>query len=65
MFDDIIADMKANNMLGPIVPELFLRGKKVNISPVFISQSCFKVPKIFRLNGTHYLIIKILKKRAL
>ena len=43
-FNDLIADMKSNKKLSPIVTELFLRGRKLNISLVLISQSCFKVP---------------------
>ena len=35
VFDDIVADMKANTKLSPIVTELFLRGKKVNIFIAF------------------------------
>ena len=57
VFDDMIADMKSNKKLSPIVTELFLRGRKLNISLVFISQSYFKVPKTIRLNVTHYFII--------
>ena len=38
---------------------MFLRGRKLNISLVFISQSYFKVPKTIRLNAKHYFIIKI------
>ena len=45
VFDDMIADMESNKKLSPIVIELFLRGKKLNILLVFISQSYFKVPK--------------------
>ena len=52
--------MEANKKFSPIVPELFLRGKKINISLVFISQSYFKVPKTIMLNATHYFIIKII-----
>ena len=37
--DDMIADMESNEKLSPIVTELFLRGRKLNISRVFISQS--------------------------
>ena len=44
---------------------MFLRGRKLNISLVFISQSYFKVPKTTRLNATHYFIIKIPNKREL
>ena len=36
VFDDIIADMEANKKLIGIVTELFLRGRKLNISLVFI-----------------------------
>ena len=31
VFDDMIADMVANQKLSPIVTELFLRGRKLNI----------------------------------
>ena len=62
-FDDIIAHMESNKKLSPVVTELFLRGRKLNISLVFISQSYFKVPKTVRLNATHYFIIKIPHKR--
>ena len=63
VFDDMIADMESNNTLSPIVTELFLRGRKLNILLVFISQSYFKVPETMRLNATHYFILKILSKR--
>ena len=36
VFDDIIADMELNKKLSPNVTELFLRGRKLNISLVFI-----------------------------
>ena len=52
IFDDMIADMINNNKLNPIVTELFVRGRKLNISIVFITQSYFKVPKDVRLNST-------------
>ena len=57
--------MKANKKLSPIVTELFLRGRKCNISLVFISQYYFKVPKTIRLNTTHHFIMKILNKKEL
>ena len=43
--DDVLADMKSNKKLSPIFTELFLRGRKINISIVFVSQSYSKVPK--------------------
>ena len=57
--------MESNEKLSPIVTELFIRGRKLNISLVFISQSYFKVPKTIRLNATHYFIMKIPNKREL
>ena len=51
VFDYMIADMESNKKLSPIVAELFLRQRKLNISLVFISQSYFKVPKTLRLNA--------------
>ena len=65
MFDDIIVDMESNKKLSPIVTELFLRGIKLNMSIVFISQSHFKVPKTIGLYVTHYFIMKILNRREL
>ena len=63
VFDDMIADMINNNKLNPIVMELFVRGRKLNISIVFITQAYFKVPKDVRLNSTHFFIMKIPNKR--
>ena len=64
MFDDMIADMESNKKISPIVFELFLRGRKLNISLVFISQPYFKVSKTMTLDATHF-IMKILNKREL
>ena len=46
----MIADTINGKKLNPIVTELFIRGKKLNIS--IIIQSYFKVSKEFRLNTT-------------
>ena len=59
VFDDMIADMIQNKKLNSIVTELFIRGRKSNISLVFITQSYIKVPKDVRLNTTHFFITKI------
>ena len=48
-----------------IKTELFIRGRKLNISLVFITQSYFKVPKDVRLNTSHFFIAKIPNKREL
>ena len=65
IFDDMIADIINNNKLNPIVAELFIRSRKLNISIVFITKSYFKVPKDVRLNSTHFFIMKIPNKREL
>ena len=65
IFDDMIADMINNDKLNPIVTELFIRGRKLNISIAFITQSYFKVPKDVKLNSTHFFIMKIPNKREL
>ena len=62
VFDDMVADMIDNNKLNPVATELFIRGRKLNISIVFITQSYFKVPKDVRLNSTHFFIMKIPNK---
>ena len=51
VFDNMIAE--ANKKSNPIGSELLLRGKKLHISLVFISQSYFKLLKTIRLNATH------------
>ena len=55
----MISDMINNKKLNPVVTELFIRGRKLNISIVFITQSYFKVQKDVRLNSTHFFIMKI------
>ena len=61
----MIADMEANKKLSPIVTELFLRRRKLNISLDFISQSYFEMPKDIRLNATRCFIMKTNNKREL
>ena len=64
-FDDMIADVINNEKLNPVVPGLLIRGRKLNISIVFITQSYFKVSKDVRLNSTHFFIMKISNKTEL
>ena len=64
VFDDIIADMIHDKKLNSIVDSI-VRGRKLNISLVFITQSYFKVPKGVRLNTSHFVIAKIPNKREL
>ena len=65
VFDDMIADMLSNKTRNPILTELFIRGRIINISLVFITQSYFLVPVIFRPNSSHCFVMKILNKREL
>ena len=65
VFDDMIAYIIKNKKLNSIVVELFIRGRKLNISLVFIIQSYFKVAKDIRLNTTHFFSSKIPNKREL
>ena len=62
---DMIADMIHNRKLNLMVTELFIRGRKLNISRVFITQSYFKVPKDVTLITSHLFIAKISNKREL
>ena len=65
VFDDMISDILSNKKRNPIVTELFISGRELDISLVFITQSYFAVPANIRLNSRHYFIIKILSKQKL
>ena len=43
VFHDMIADILSNKKLNPIVAELFIRGRKLNVSIAFITQFYFAV----------------------
>ena len=49
----------------PVLTELFIRGRKLNISIVLISQSHLKVAKDVRINSTHFLIRNIPNEREI
>ena len=65
IFDDMISDIEYNNNFKRMIKELFYRGRKLNISIVFIMQSHFRALKDARLNTTHYLLMKIGNKKEL
>ena len=65
MFDDMIADVEAYKKLSSVVSKSLLKGRELNISFVFISQSYFKVPNAIMLNVILYFIMKIPNKREL
>ena len=62
---DMIADTINDKKLNSVVTELFIIGRKLHISLVFITQSYFKVPKDVRPNSTHFFIMKIPNKGEL
>ena len=57
VFDDMIAEIINDKKLNSIATELFIRGTKLNISLVFITQSYFKLSKDLRLNSTNFFLL--------
>ena len=51
--------------LNPLVTEYFIRGRKLNISIAFVTQSHFQLPKDVRLNSIYFFIMKVPNKREL
>ena len=54
VFDDR-ADTIINKKINQIVTELVITGRKVSISIVLITKTCFPVPKDVRIDCTHFL----------
>ena len=65
VFDDMIADIEYNKIFKKMIKELFYRGRKMNISIVFIMRCYFRALKNARLNSTHYILMKIGNKEEL
>ena len=65
MFDNNTADMTSNKILHPIVIKLFIRGRKLNISVSFITQSHLPGSKDVRLNTAQCFIMKIPNAREI
>ena len=49
VFDDSIADTQSNKKLNPIIIELSMRGRKLNISLAFITHAYFAIPIFMNL----------------
>ena len=64
VFDSIIANMLSNNKFNLKLMASLIRGKKLNISPVFITQFYFVVPQNIRLSYTHNFIMKLSNKQT-
>ena len=56
VFNDVITDMGSNQKVSPKVTELFLRGRKFDVSIVFISQSYFKALETITLKMSHIFL---------
>ena len=65
VFGDMISHVMSNKKAQQVLKELFIRCRKLNISPCFLTQSYFSVPKDVRLNCKHYIIFKLKNKREL
>ena len=65
VFDDVINDMLNKKILDPVATELFIRGRKLKTSFVFIIQSYFAVLKNVRLDLTYHFTMEIPSKRKL
>ena len=59
----MIVDMISNKKLNSLVTQLYINGRKLKISLVFITQTYFKVPKDVRVNCTTFFIMEIPNKR--
>ena len=62
VFDDLIADILCNKKLNPVVAELFIRSRKLNIFFFLLNSLILLVQKVLNyklLNSTHYFIMKI------
>ena len=57
--------MLSNKKLNLIITELFIRGRTLNISLVFITRSYFSLSKNIRVNSKHYFVMKISNKQGL
>ena len=55
----------SNKKAQQVLKELFIRCRKLNLSPCFLTQSYFSVPKDIRLSCTHDIIFKLNNKREL
>ena len=65
VFDNMTTDMLINKKINSVAIESFIRGRKLNISFGFITQSFFALLRNIRLNSTHCFIVEILNKREL
>ena len=63
VFDDMIADMLSNKKRNPMVTELLIRGRKLNISLIFMTQSYFALSKKYQAKFNTLLCNEISKQK--
>ena len=63
VFDDMITDMRRNKKLNPIVTELFIRGRKLNISIVFFYTILFRCSQKYQTKFYALLYYKNSKQK--
>ena len=64
-FDDMTADMLTNKKSNPIVTELFIRGRKLNISLVFLHNLILLYQIALRFNKLNLISYQILILKTL
>ena len=62
IFDDLV---NAEKKVQQKISEYFLRGRKMNITSLYLSQSYFKTPKFIRINCSNIFLRRISSKRDL
>ena len=53
IFDDLVLDK------NPQINEMFIRGRKLGCSLIFLTQSFYQTPKIIRQNTRYFAVLKI------
>jgi len=56
VFDDLVLDKSLNNTT---IQEYYIRGRKRNISCIYISQIFYKIPKGIRVNARYIILRKL------
>ena len=59
IFDDMVLDK------NPLISEYFIRGRKMGVSLLFLTQSFYQTPKIIRQNTRYFIILKLSGARDL
>ena len=65
VFDDMISHVMSDKKAQQVLKELFIRGRKLNVTLCFLTHSYFNVSKDVRLNCMQYIIFKLNSKTEL